>query len=104
MSSKPAPVRRAVHVLLNDVVLAGFQLSLDVPQFEAEARSIIREATAEIESFCARLDEVDAHQIQGKPLPEEWKNELRKISREAQARSLELLGQLQALRSVKPVD
>jgi hypothetical protein len=100
MPSTPAPVRRAVHVLLNDVVLAGFQLSLDLPEFEAEANSIIREATASIEALCAELDVVDAHQIPGVPLAPEWKSELRRISEVAQARSLELLGQLQAIRAL----
>ncbi len=104
MPSTPAPVRRAVHVLLNDVVLAGFQLSLDLPEFEAEANSIIREATASIESLCAELDVVDAHQIPGVPLAPEWKSELRRISEVAQARSLELLGQLQAIRALNVTD
>lgn len=101
MPQQYAPVRRAVHVLLNDVVLAGFQLMLDFPEFEAEAQSIIREATSAIEQYCGRLDVVDSHQIEGEPLPPEWKSELRSISQEAQGRSLELLGHLQALRALK---
>ena len=104
MPSTPAPVRRAVHVLLNDVVLAGFQLSLDLPEFEAEANSIIREATASIEVLCGQLDVVDAHQIPGVSLSPEWKAELRRISEAAQARSLELLGQLQAIRALNIPD
>lgn len=104
MPQQHAPVRRAVHVLLNDVVLAGFQLMLDLPEFEAEAQSIIREATAAIELFCGRLDVVDSHQVEGESLTPEWKAELRSISRDAQARSLELLGHLQALRSLKVPD
>jgi hypothetical protein len=104
MSNSLAPVRRAVHVLLNDVVLAGFQLTLDLPEFESEARSIIREATSEIESLCARLDVVDAHQIPGISLPVEWKSELRLVSERAQARSLELLGQLQSIRALRVPD
>lgn len=101
MPNQPAPVRRAVHVLLNDVVLAGFQLSLDLPEYESEARSIIREATATIEALCERLDAVDAHQIEGQPLPAEQKQELRAISQAAQDQSLVLLGQLQALRALR---
>lgn len=104
MSNRPAPVRRAVHVLLNDVVLAGFQLSLDLPEFESEARSIIREATAVIEALCGRLDVVDAKQVEGEPLPVELKAELRAISQGAQDQSLELLGQLQALRTLRIPD
>lgn len=101
MATSLAPVRRAVHVLLNDVVLAGFQLSLDLPEFESEARSIIREATACIDALCARLDAVDAQQLPGLPLAPEWKLELRRVSDDAQARSLELLGQIQALRGLR---
>lgn len=101
MPNQPAPVRRAVHVLLNDVVLAGFQLSLDLPEYESEARSIIREATSAIEALCNRLDVVDAQQVEGQALPPELKEELRAISRSAQEQSLVLLGQLQALRSLR---
>ena len=101
MLQKPAPVRRAVHVLMNDVVQAGFQLSLDLPEFEAEARSIIREATVVIEALCGRLDVIDAQQLPGIPLSPALKSELKEISAEAQARSLTLLGQLQALRALR---
>lgn len=101
MPQKPAPVRRAVHVLLNDVVQAGFQLSLDLPEFESEARSIIREATAVIEELCGRLDVIDAQQLPGTSLSPGLKAALKAISAEAQTRSLTLLGQLQALRALR---
>lgn len=83
-------------MLLNDAVLAAFQLALDLPEFEAEAQSIVREASHTISTLLQKLDEVEAAKSKGTSREEG----LHAVSREAQRKSLELLGALQALRSV----
>ena len=76
--------------------MAAFQLALDLPQFEAEAQSIVREASHTISTLLQRLDEIGASKQTGLQREEA----LHAVSREAQRKSLELLGALQALRSV----
>lgn len=96
MTDQSLQIRQAVHVLLNDAVLAAFQLALDLPEFEAEAQSIVREASHTISTLLQKLDEVEAAKSKGTSREET----LHAVSREAQRKSLELLGALQALRSV----
>ena len=96
MTDQSLQIRQAVHVLLNDAVLAAFQLALDLPQYEAEAQSIVREASHTISTLIARLDALEAT-----PQSTAKKTELlEEVSREAQQRSLALLGNLQALRAL----
>ncbi len=96
MTDQALHIREAVHVLLNDAVLAAFQLALDLPQFEAEAQSIVREASHTISTLLQRLDALEAEKAKGTSR----EAALHAVSREAQRKSLELLGALQALRSV----
>lgn len=96
MTEQALHIRQAVHVLLNDVVLAAFQLDLDLPHFEAEANTIFREASHTISTLIQRLDELET----SKMLATERSAELLTISDHAQQRSLELLGNLQALRAL----
>ena len=96
MTDQSLQIRQAVHVLLNDAVLAAFQLALDLPQYEAEAQSIVREASHAISTLIARLDVLETNPESAAKSAEI----LEEVSREAQQRSLALLGNLQALRAL----
>ncbi len=96
MTEQALHIRQAVHVLLNDVVFDAFQLALDLPHFEAEANTIVREASHAISTLIQRLDELETSKMRAT----ERSAELLAISDHAQQRSLELLGTLQALRGL----
>lgn len=96
MTEQALHIRQAVHVLHTDVVLAAFQLALDLPHFEAEANTVVREASHAISTLKQRLDEVETSKMR----PMERSIELRAISDHAQPKSLELLGNLQAHRAL----
>ena len=96
MTEQALHIRQAVHVLLNDGVLDAFQLALDLPPFEAEANTLVREASHAISTLIQRLDELETSKMRAT----ERSAELLAISDHAQQRSLELLGTLQALRGL----
>ena len=94
MPTNRSELKRAVHVLLNDVVEQCFQNMIHYPEHSSELNRIIKDATHEINYLSLKID---AHDF--KIDSPELKDHYKVISRDTHKKSLHLLGKLQSLQS-----
>lgn len=94
MSTDRSELKRAVHVLLNDVVEQCFQNMMHYPQHSGDLNRIIKDATDEINYLTMKID---AHNF-GSDSPE-LKDHFRSISKDTHKKSLHLMGKLQSLQN-----
>ncbi|MGB0424084.1 MAG: hypothetical protein ACPGED_07175 [Flavobacteriales bacterium] len=94
MTTNRSELKRAVHVLLNDVVEQCFQNMIHYPQHSSELNRIIKDATDEINYLTLKID---AHDFPNDS--PELKDHFKTISKDTHKKSLRLLGSLQNLQS-----
>lgn len=85
-------LKRAVHVIMNDVVEQCFHYMVHHPQMSDELNQIVRDASDEIQY---QVLKIDAHTfVEGSP---ELDDHYRMISKDLQKKSLLLLSKLQKM-------
>jgi hypothetical protein len=105
MVQNPDEIRRAIHSLLNDVVEQSFQFMLEHPEYEAEAASIVNDASESIRHLVAQIRTVPPPGPNApRLLHAEYAQRLRRIAETAQAEAMLYHKMLAGLRTVAPTN
>lgn len=96
MQNKSSELRRAVHLMMNDVVEQCFSHMIHHPTKSEEINNIIRDASEEINYQVLKIDAHDWSKNEVK-LQEHY----RAISKDVQRKSLEMLSRLQRIQKTK---
>lgn len=92
MQNKSSELRRAVHLMMNDVVEQCFSHMIHHPNHSEAINTIIRDASDEINYQVLKIDAHDWNSERDK-LEEHY----RVINKDVQRKSLELLSRLQSI-------